>query len=870
MRDKSIAVIAVHGVGVPQPGDTARSVADLLGTVSGETFTEEGLRLGESIPAAVQERVRRVLTEASTIPDVADATNTLLKDRALGDEDAVRLRNARLDVALSAAHVVDYRAPVHPRTYATVRLRSEGKALPRPVDVYEYYWADLAKASPSPISVAKRLVTFPNHLLAIARSSVMYADGDKPSAWWDRVARLLYVIQILLVVAVPVLNTVYLGMATVFQPSRLPSVVQAFVDAAIPGVGLFVALAMATYRRGGYLLPLAGNALLSIAVTGATFAALTVGPMQGQAHLTDVFAVEWVAVMLLALRFVASQLEVRREVERASLAVCGMALAFYAAGRSWHAVHGASATHTHRWTDETAGVLASCDGLLMALAVCWAFAAIVTVVFLVVIPLLWVPDRLKLWLARRRGGRDDARPHPLRVDRARLASDTASVGVALAFLAIEAVEMIYLHALTSHVLDEKSMLTHVPRGRVFLEALGSGMPLAGGAFLVTAIVLVLYVLVPSIRWEVAGSAPLRAPGEPPAMAADVPTPRAPAEEPDDPIVTRRLGDWLTGGLKLARKLVPLFVLSAVALPLAASSVLETEMEPIAAALDPIEAQIQASVDRGVVDGPALDEARRQQQALLARPVARVERYVDAFWAALSAAALAFVAGVWRYPTSINRLWPVMGILFDIDAYLARRPDHATPRARMFERFISLMHEIHTLGYERVILVSHSQGTVVTADALRLWHAAIGGERIEPRTDLITMGSPLLAIYSRFFPHLYSWVPRYTPGKDDALAEQGPEVRDAGVATWTNLYRSGDYIGRSLWPWPEGVSPYEGKSHESAAGAWREACLGAGAHMGYWRDPEVGRRLVALMSEASREETPSAPLARDAARRDAAE
>jgi len=85
-----------------------------------------------------------------------------------------------------------------------------------------------------------------------------------------------------------------------------------------------------------------------------------------------------------------------------------------------------------------------------------------------------------------------------------------------------------------------------------------------------------------------------------------------------------------------------------------------------------------------------------------------------------------------------------------------------------------------------------------------------------------MGSPLRQLYERCFPALYDWVGR------EPLADRLEELQ---LASWTNLFRSGDYIGRAL-----GFAP--------SAEGMREGCIGIGAHTHYWDEtaPAVGETL----------------------------
>jgi hypothetical protein len=137
-----------------------------------------------------------------------------------------------------------------------------------------------------------------------------------------------------------------------------------------------------------------------------------------------------------------------------------------------------------------------------------------------------------------------------------------------------------------------------------------------------------------------------------------------------------------------------------------------------------------------------------------------------------------------------------------------------------------------------------------------------------------MGSPLRQLLNRFFPYLYDWV-RETPDNGDT--EMGPPLReppnqldsspgsallpdpaDLGIQRWVNAYRSGDYVGRSLWlnewyrrtrggdengSYPDGIEVVT-----DAAQTRIEFCIGAGAHTHYWDDtaPDIAQVLGQLL------------------------
>ena len=243
---------------------------------------------------------------------------------------------------------------------------------------------------------------------------------------------------------------------------------------------------------------------------------------------------------------------------------------------------------------------------------------------------------------------------------------------------------------------------------------------------------------------------------------------------------------------------------------------------------------------------------------------------------------AVLAALVRYSSEILR------VILDVDTYLRIGPRWGTPRARIFERYVSLLRHIAKFkgegdaGYDRVVIVAHSLGSLISGDLLNLLHHQSNDPELEvfgfgPSREkaevpilLFTMGNPLRQLLNRFFPYLYDWVrqspdngtsqlpsPLATPPPNlDANAVPKPD--DLGVEKWVNAYRSGDYVGRSLWldEWyrrttaadNEGIYPEEVKKIEDPDKTRVEFCIGAGAHTHYWDDtaPDVALQLDELI------------------------
>jgi len=242
---------------------------------------------------------------------------------------------------------------------------------------------------------------------------------------------------------------------------------------------------------------------------------------------------------------------------------------------------------------------------------------------------------------------------------------------------------------------------------------------------------------------------------------------------------------------------------------------------------------------------------------------------------------------------------VLDLMLDVDNWLREFPRKSNPKARICGRYSSLLRYIANWqspegdGYDRIVIIAHSQGTVISADLLRFFHLeAKGGplEKYDPelkRLDtipirLFTMGSPLRQAYGRRFPYLYEWATHAStapmdPWKHrDLPRDQAPDPRElgppGGLTLWDNAYRSGDYVGRNLWRTddphcgyvyspdrmgsPHTVKSPANSTEEIPAGAppdpenvRLEFCIGAGAHTHYWDEtaPMIANELDRLIA-----------------------
>jgi hypothetical protein len=309
-----------------------------------------------------------------------------------------------------------------------------------------------------------------------------------------------------------------------------------------------------------------------------------------------------------------------------------------------------------------------------------------------------------------------------------------------------------------------------------------------------------------------------------------------------------LGNWLTNGFRLLA-IASGFVVVAylVVLPLGAAATMDVDspaLASIGATLAAIGGALNVTLLFGLVGVPAT--------SLL-----------------VFANRLQSLAAGFRTP---------LDILLDVDNYLRMDPRTHTVRARIFARYLSLLAMLGRRdglsewrdGYDAIVIVAHSQGTVITADLFRFLHSTGRLTALQlPPVYLFTMGSPLRQLYGERFPDLYAWA---CHDDGDAWAAgrpipdtQSPDPAALGVERWVNVYRSGDYVGRWLWRADVCADQFAAPASRTAwrvdapialardaSGRRAETCIGAGAHTHYWDDtaPEVAVLLDSLIVAAA--------------------
>jgi hypothetical protein len=209
---------------------------------------------------------------------------------------------------------------------------------------------------------------------------------------------------------------------------------------------------------------------------------------------------------------------------------------------------------------------------------------------------------------------------------------------------------------------------------------------------------------------------------------------------------------------------------------------------------------------------------------------------------------------------------VLDVALDVANWLRHDPRARTPSARIAARFASLLRHVAAwrdpltgAGYRAVVIVAHSQGTVITADLFRYFKYVDEPELPPNRSPerrvpvyLFTMGNPLWQLYGLRFPDQYGWVRDDAPPAGDFTSH--PDPNELSVDVWSNFYRSGDYVGRSLWHADaDGDTTRAWEPALRVDGRKRERCIGAGGHTHYWDGtaPAIADELDFLIGEACR-------------------
>jgi hypothetical protein len=788
---KKIAVLAVHGVGDQQPFESARRIGDLLQDLNRpgdaprarpayQPFEERTIRF------SVRAVARPVdATPPSGPSEIRGPFHSWVTRAWAGTAAAASPPNDdEMARAFMRGQLRGYPGEDPEDTYESVRLDGSRAALDgsdaRDVHVYELYWADLSRLKAGLLSIFTELYQLLFHLSSLGTHVVDAEALRHRTPAWRRFREAQSATSVILTVLIPVLNLLMLGVTAIVlglvELDRLTVPWQFAIAAAAVALAVSAAIGRALWIRDvGARAWIAPVILWIAAVSAAVFlgqrSCATLSPacaaVAGVSRMIENIALVAVAAGLLAMIVLAYD----RRRPGASGWMLAAASVMLPAG--WI---GAAFGRPHVLADGLVFVWARTFEMLFgALAVAW------TAFF------LWSMASFALGsLAVRsieHSGEGDARALAMR------SRWTARLMLSLPTFAFIVVTLVGWSLLAMAL---KSRIGAIPYAPLFVGVIRASTL---GEFADALLQNPATVALPLVLIAGAAAALPAIWGLAPVLWTELRAPEPRAAR--DPEYTARLDRWLThafGGLKLSG--IVIYGAMTFALPLGALVALLQTLKYLPPDLW----------------GAALPNIQ-------------------------TLGAAAGVAFVWlfairgRLKKLALGLRPGLDILLDVDNWMRELPADANPRARISGRFVSLLRYIAAQQYDALVIVAHSQGTVITADVLRFIRTdadepQLAALRVVP-VYFFTMGCPLRDLYARRFPRLYHWA-------------AAPDPKPLGVRQWTNAYRSGDYIGRSLWP-----------DAPADQGERVEFCIGAGAHTHYWDKtaPMIAETLDRLIARA---------------------
>lgn len=830
--ETNIAVIAVHGVGSPPGGQTARAVTGLLEHSSADRvhysdFVEVPLRIQlhplrplprqfcDLAPGKKEDSSNRIASFVALLHQYGRRISELYNERTryLHRLSASSKKSAENLPAISQAPdfrfmnslLESYLGASGNQAYGTIRLEGKRKTenAQANVDVYEVNWGDITHGASSwktALQVFPLLLSVLNlGRLAIDFAAIAHTDTRRWRFWRNTHAWAIRVLSL----TIPALVALWLLLLCAAFPLRLPIRSQAPLGIVILGISVVALTGFCLYQYPRYsTMVVSSSVVLVILVTGLSFSVVTSygwdhwhapGPSMVHFYAGRLLVFEWLVVCYVAL------LTVFRVYDRIrpgaliafvllSLLVAVNFVEFFREGaRSNRELQNRPEFTSSEWQnpENDAAVIFAIsfpnDDVLAALAIAWLlFTAIASASGM--LGFLCV-------LSTKRTGTDRGR--------AWRTMFTANLSLGASVLLLEFVQSVLLRLKDvpwfTEAFDVPIKAQGMSLGALPYELVTMALPSVLVGIVGLNVGVAMWALLPSVfaeRKSFAGSS-------------------------SEATSSVRMGIWLSHGGQVLRRLGGGAI--AIAVPLTMFlSVLFMVSEAYSTYF-----------------------------------------LFEHFWevAGTSVAAVALIGFSSKQVSSV--LASVVGVAIDIEAYLREQPLDCLPRARIVERYASTLHHVNErkfndsgAGYDAIVIVSHSQGSVIVADSLRFMNKvkllsqslpSIVNSFPTAPVFVVTFGSPLLQLYATMFPNLYGWVegqPEHWKKFEIAADEPFPCPEGLGVANWTNLYRSGDYIGRQLWRRGDYQDLYSvGASDFSMR---RDECIGAGGHTHYWDSPALGK------------------------------
>ena len=799
-----VAIVVVHGIADQRPGQTVREIVRLLchGGEGAPRYAQGEMHVvlvpveklvpgGGTQEAGAQERSGAQKPETSrqkpgTPSGFFQTQQPAAATTAAGAEKSPDLGIALNDYLLGRLELSESEA-----LYESTRVSLRRRADDRPVDVYELYWADLSRLGAGGLRALSALYQLFFHLSTLAADVIdQIALSTGGGRAWRLLQRLHAWLAWLMKAPAALVQLTMLLMVLFGATAFVPTEQQGQVFTALFGVGAIVLGGVGALAWLREISPVARWMKLFLLLTLAV-ASLAVA-------ITCLLSDRWIPFIYFGASALAIELLGAYLIERYAhvthgVRVFGHLLVLASIGSLCVQARNLlpSITTQREWMFTAA--LNVGEVLFAAILLVWAVFVVVQIVALL----------LGLWLGRAGDGRVRESLHTVRLT---MVVSTALFAV-LSLVLWSVVSYIAGHALND--LNYRSLLfsNGYRSAAIFLDDRVHSL---GGFFtpLVFAFALLaaagLLVLAPALLEELSPSKNLDARGTKSGAA----------------VWSERLGDWLGGGMRRLGKtftwLVPLGAIGGGMLYLA--FVFE-QFAFSAGVAGPFAHWLAGSLE--YFQGDSLVAAGK--------------------WLAGGAVTIAALGS--RFTQTFGRLRVAIDAVLDIDNYFGDPPNRQPPRARIFSRLTSLLTYLRNAGYKRIVIVSHSQGTVISADLLRYLHVQrrLSGIVGTIPVSLVTVGCPLRDLYAERFPLLYGWM----GSNERGFATATPTAADLGATEWVNAYRSGDYVGRFIWTPPGATARFrvatlgaDGKVEAQRAGDRTEFCLGAGAHTHYFSNDAV--------------------------------
>ena len=660
-----VAVVVVHGIADQRPGQTVRDVARLLCRGAPGVAPYEQ---GEIANLLIQ--VEKLEPGGGPLDDQKAEAARRQPGTPSGFFQAKQAEPGTKDLGIE---LNDYllgklELPQGDALYESTRVSLRRRADARSVDLYEMYWADLSRLGVGGLKALSSMYQMFFHLSTLAADVVdQVALGTNGGAAWRWLQRFHAWLAWLMKGPAALLQLGLLLMVGFGAAALVGRELQGQILGAAFGLAaiVFAACAGVAYLRGNgplryvKLVALLAAAALSFATALlALFDDAWVARLYFAAIALGMGLIGWYVVARYARVTEGVRLLGRLVVLGSVGALCVEGLRFRPQATTQVEGMLAPALHVAEWLFA---------GLMLA------FAAFVAVQIAAIL--------LGLWLGRscERAGR--ASLHTARL----FLIGSSSLFTVLSLVLWSVVSFVVGRALT----DFSYMPVLLGRGyrsaAIFLE---ERVEILGGFFtpLVLALTLVitaaLMVLLPSLMEEISPTTNVDARGVRPGAAE----------------WARRLGNWLSGGVRAFgtafKALLPLGAIVGSLLYLA----FVVQQLGFATGGGDLAAWLLELLD--ALQGETLVAAGK--------------------WLAGGALTLAALGS--RFTQTFGRLRVVLDAVLDIDNYFADPPNRTPPRARIYSRYASVLAHMREAGYARIVIVAHSQGSVISAELLRYLHA----------------------------------------------------------------------------------------------------------------------------------------------------